>query len=213
MRCIFVLRAMVLFAIGISFFLQTKAAWSLELVPMGIEPAVSEDVSRSEQSLTAATQGDAQAPDQPNLPTADTSNNNAVVSIKEILSAIDYTFSKQRSDVEWASGAEGQVRALFRALTSDDTTLISVQCRTTLCRVEFQHATDAAFHNFLDALKAGVMAGWKGQMVGGRVGTNDARRVRSIFYLAKEGTDLTLGAPTGGDSADGRGSRELPTGH
>jgi hypothetical protein len=198
MKCIIVLRVVLFFGVAGSLFLEATGALSLEVAPFSVETTVSDSsvgVSRSEESPAAARQSVGKATNKADLPTAGPSDQNGVVSIAEIVSVLDQSFSEQPSDVEWSGHAEERVRVLFQPLTSNNTTLISVRCRTTLCRVDFLHAGATEFHNFLGTLKTGgLMGGWKGELIGGRVGTNLAGPVRSVFFLAKEGTNLPLGS-------------------
>jgi hypothetical protein len=150
------------------------------------------------------------APHQTDQAAVGTSNENHAASLAKTMSALDVSFSQQPSDVEWSGHAERQVHELFRPLTNKDTSLISVRCRTTLCRVEFLYATAAEFHNFMETLRTGVVTrGWKGPGLGGIVPTNEGGKVKSVFYLAKEGTTLPLQSPVAVSTGDG-GSSSKP---
>jgi hypothetical protein len=133
------------------------------------------------------------------------SKQNQFVSISEIILRLDASFSQQQLDSQWSHTAEQQLRELVLPLTNKETSLTSVQCRTTLCRVGFSHVTEAAFQEFMKTIKTCVLgSGWKGQVAGGRVATNQDGKVSSVFYLAKEGANLPLRPPVAADAGNER---------
>jgi hypothetical protein len=209
MKYIIWVRVIVLFTVAGLLPLDGRRAWGADTPFMGTKA----DANRApgEVSSVGETRGATAsvldvAPHQTE-PGVGTSNEKHVPSFAETMSALDVSFSRQQSDVEWSGHAEAQVHELFRPLTIKDTSLVSVHCRTTLCRVEFLHATAAESHNFMETLRTGVVTrGWKGPGVGGIVATNEGGRVKSVFYLAKEGTTLPLQTPIVVGAGDGESS-------
>jgi hypothetical protein len=103
------------------------------------------------------------------------------------------SFSAQAPDVGWSRGAAAQVDELIRPLTDQDTRLVSTDCRATLCRVELTHTTEEAFRAFMTtAIYGEGMRGWKGPGGGGLLRKDADGTVRTVVYLAKEGTDLPV---------------------
>jgi hypothetical protein len=210
MKYLGLLRVMALFGIANSILFAGRVAPALDGAPMGARKAGSESAGTANKlqdtqpAPLAAVNVAAQEADKP---MADASNQDQVVSMSEIISTLEVSFSQQRSDAEWSHRAEQQVRKLFLPVTSKDTSLFSVQCRTTLCRVVFLHATEAEFQQFLNTIKTdGLTPAWKGQVVGGRVAINQDGKVRSVFYLAKEGTTVPLQPAIGVGAGDGKNS-------
>jgi hypothetical protein len=217
MKYIIWVRAMVLFASAGLLFLDGRRAGGADTPPM--ETKAEANKTTGEVGSVGETRGAIPpvlgvAPDQSDQPAGDSSSENHATSFTETMSALDVLFPQQPSDVEWSGHAEDQVHELFRPLTNKDTSLISLRCRTTLCRVEFLHATAEEFHNFMQTLKTGVVTrGWKGPGLGGMVATNEDGNVRSVFYLAKEGTTMPLQSPVAVGAGDDESSSKPLTAH
>ncbi len=210
MKYIGLLRIMAVFAIAGLVLFAGRSAPALDGARTGAKQAANEPAgtaNKLQDTQPAPLPAVNPAAQEAHQPTADASNQDHAVSISEIVSALDISFLQQKSDAEWSQHAEQQVRELFLPLTNNDTSLISVQCRTTLCRAAFLHATESEFQQFLNTIKThGLTPGWKGQEAGGRVATNKDGKVRSVFYLAKEGTILPLRPPAGVSAGDGKDS-------
>ena len=210
MRYVILLNIMMLFAVSLSFSLDGRSACGAVGSPVGTEQAVNKSSGKAGGAEeTPGTQIAGAVPHQSAQPIADTSNDNRVVSISEILPRLDHSFLEENPDVEWSRPAEQKLQDLFRPLINKSTSLTSVQCRTTLCRVEFLHVTEEGFRNFLQSLKtASVTREWKGEGVGGKIRTTDAEGVRSVFYLAKPGASLLLETPAQGNPEGRKGSAD-----
>ena len=210
MKYVALLRVTVFFAIAGSTLFAGRDAPAIDRAPTEVKQAANESakaVYKLQETQPAPLPVVSVAPQQADRPMAAPSNQDHVVSISEIVSALDVSFSHQKSGAEWSQHAEQQVKGLFLPLTNKDTSLISVQCRTTLCRAEFRHATEAEFYRFLNTLKTGGLApGWTGQKAGGRLGTNEHGNVTSVFFLAKEGTTLPMRPPADIGAGDGKNS-------
>jgi hypothetical protein len=207
MKYIIWVRVIVLFASAGLLSLDGRRAWGANspLVETKAEANKTSEEVRGVEETRGETQSVLGVAPHQTEPAVDSSNENHGASFAETMSALDVSFSQQPSDVEWSGHAEGHVHELFRPLTNKDTSLISVHCRTTLCRVEFLHGTAAEFHNFMETLRTGVVTrGWKGPGVGGIVPTNEGGKVKSVFYLAKEGTTLPLQSPVAVGAGDGK---------
>jgi hypothetical protein len=194
-------RVTMFFALAGLIVLDVRGAFGVGVASWEMKQAVKrtpEGVSAVDETRVAAQAISAAELHQAKSPTANSSDQPHVASISEIVSALDSSFSEQQTDAGWSRSAEEQVRTLFLPLTNKETNLISAVCRSTLCRVEFLNGTGADFYQFMNKLKnGGVLPGWKGQVVGGRIAARGDGTVRSVFYLGKEGSNLPLGAPTG----------------
>jgi hypothetical protein len=101
------------------------------------------------------------------------------------------TFSSQPTDGAWSRGASQQISDILRPLAGKNTSVVSVDCRSTLCRADLEHETDADFRAFMQSMFTGPGAGaWKGAGGGGKVETGPDGRVKAVLYFAKEGTAL-----------------------
>lgn len=209
MKYIICMRIMVLFTVAGLLSFDGQRAWGADTPLMGTKADANrapEQVGSVGETRAATASVLGLAPDQTGQPSVGTSNENYATSFAKTMSALDRSFSHQQSDVVWSGHAEGRARETFRPLTNKDTNLISVHCRATLCRVELLHATAAEFHSFMETLRTGVVTrGWKGPGLGGMVGTNQDGKVRSVFYLAKEGTSLPLPSPVAVRAGDDTG--------
>jgi hypothetical protein len=200
---------MLLTAAGFTL-LTGRRALALNRVPEEGTTATSKfaaAVSNFYEPQLALRTADSVAGQQTEQPMGEASKQNQFVSISEIILRLDASFSQQQLDYQRSHTAEQQLRELFLPLTNKDTNFVSVQCRTTLCRVGFSHVTEAAFQKFFSTIKTrGLSSGWNGQVAGGRVATNEDGKVSSVFYLAKAGTTLPLGPPVAQGTGDGKDS-------
>ena len=222
MKHIILIRILAFVTLGGSLLLGQRNAVAIELAPhrIRLELSKANGDAGDVEAIDEVTQATVSPTPQQTHPETigEKSSQNHATSNSDAASAtafagLEAAFSQERSDVDWSQQAEERVRVLVRPITNKDTILSSVHCRTTLCRVEFSHTTEAQFHELMDALRSVAMSVWRGPGGGGMVGIDEDRRIKSVFYLAKEGTDLPLGPATSGDSGGGHGSQKLSTGH
>ena len=105
---------------------------------------------------------------------------------------LELSFSSQAPDASWAENARDEIEAIVQPLTNQDTRLLSVDCRTTLCRVELVHSDVNAFHALAMATLNGGVRGWKGAVSGALLRTEADGSARSVMYLAKQGTEMPV---------------------
>jgi hypothetical protein len=97
----------------------------------------------------------------------------------------------QGVDVNWSRDAGRNLRAMFDQMAIPATKVASVDCRQTICRTELTHGSDGDARAFMQKwMYGGGRTQWKGPVTGGVEETEADGTVRSVFYLAREGTEL-----------------------
>jgi hypothetical protein len=138
----------------------------------------------------------AQAPEDADKQPADTPERSsaaeAAPSLDDQKAYLQASFSDQAPDADWSRTATKQLHEMFEPLASNDTSLRSVDCRSTLCRVELTHTTEAEYRSFMTTVMSGAMRDWKGPGGGGMLGTEPNGAVTTVLFLAREGAELPV---------------------
>jgi hypothetical protein len=99
-------------------------------------------------------------------------------------------FEGEARDAAWAAPAEARLRVAYDSAHPEGTTLLEAACRSTLCRVDVVHVDAAAQERFVAALApAGLFA--NDGASGLAVHKVEGRGVRSTYFIAREGVDLS----------------------
>jgi hypothetical protein len=149
-------------------------------------PTVIAAEQKAAVAAAVATEGQGLAPSDPS------STSPTETSLESQKAFLEHSFSTQAPDASWSRKARAEVNDIFQPLTNQDTRLVSADCRSTLCRIELVHPTEEGFHAFMTTAMNGGMRGWKGPGSGGMLQTDPDGTVRTVFYLAKEGTELPM---------------------
>lgn len=113
----------------------------------------------------------------------------------EIAAQIDGKFAQEPVDPGWSSGAERQLRQALESKPSPGTTLASVSCRRSLCRVESLHTSLEAFHNYIDSsYMAEGRLPWNGAVTAMVIEQSETR-VKAVSFIAKEGSEIPATQP------------------
>jgi hypothetical protein len=99
-------------------------------------------------------------------------------------------FSRQGSDISWSRQSTSVLREAFGKLVGEGTNLASVDCRSTLCRVELAHGTEDDRRDFMGKMMRPAEGPfWTGEMTAGAVASSGGT-VSTVFFLSREGTRL-----------------------
>lgn len=115
--------------------------------------------------------------------------------VPELAAQIDGKFAREPADPGWSSGAERQLRQALESTSSPGTTLASVSCRRSLCRVESLHTSLEAFHDYVESsYMADDRLPWNGAFTSLVTEQSDTR-VKAVSFIAKEGSDIPAADP------------------
>lgn len=102
------------------------------------------------------------------------------------LNSLDQQLTQEQEDLRWSQDAELAISALLQP--TDSSTLVSVECRATLCQLELRHADAAAQQGLLAHLPQEPP--FDGQRLIREV-ENDPETPRTLIYLARAGYELS----------------------
>jgi hypothetical protein len=132
---------------------------------------------------------------EPNKPTGDRPTH--APDVPELAAKIDRKFAQETVDPGWSADAERQLRQALESTSSPGTTLASVSCRRSLCRVESLHTSLEAFQQYVASYMAEDRPPlWNGA-VAALVTEQSETRVKAVSFLAKEGSEIPAAEPGG----------------
>lgn len=114
---------------------------------------------------------------------------------QELVDQMDSRFFGERLDPDWSREALPRAEQ-FGVRLPEGVRVVSLQCRSSMCRLEMSHPTLESFQGFIQQT---VMRGehdWNGPIMAALQG--DPRQpgeVKAVVYLAREGTDLSPSFP------------------
>ena len=118
-----------------------------------------------------------------------------VPDVPELAAQIDGKFDQETVDPDWSSGAEYQLRQALESKPSPGTTLTSVRCHRSLCRVESLHPSLEAFQAYVQSsYLADDRPLWNGAFTS-LVTEQSEARVKAVSFIAKEGSDIPAAEP------------------
>jgi hypothetical protein len=97
-------------------------------------------------------------------------------------------FDAESDDASWNPDAE--IKSVVQAALPAGSTVRSLQCRSSLCRVETSHPDEqgqAAYVNSLSIPRPGSTRPFKGVLFDGGERTADGRELRSVTYVVRRG--------------------------
>ena len=119
----------------------------------------------------------------------------AAVVFADIQAHYQASMEAQSTDVNWSREATRNLRGIFDEIIDTAktaaTTLKSVECRQSICRAELAHDSEGDARTFMRAwMHDPARQKWKGAFSGGAEPSKGDGAVRSLFFLAREGTEL-----------------------
>ena len=101
---------------------------------------------------------------------------------------IDAVFQSESSDPSWSSEAELSIGSVARSLNSPGVDLLSLDCRTSLCRLEVLYREQTGQIEFEAALPQELHELASGMTI--ESSTTDDGQLLSVIYLVRAGFDL-----------------------
>lgn len=129
----------------------------------------------------------------------------APLSLAEFHAPMQAAFDRQNVDPNWAASSESKIYTSIAKVLGESTTIRSVSCRTTICRMELEHPDEAEFRSFLGRYTGERF--WPGEIAGGRLKEEPDGRVVTAIYMGKVGTPLPSQSEGTASEAESRGSR------
>ncbi|HYO57223.1 hypothetical protein [Archangium sp.] len=108
-----------------------------------------------------------------------------VVSPEEVTQHIETTFEGEAMDTAWARGVRQGLQEKLAPLLSKGSSIGSLECHTSLCRIELRHPDEEQYQQFMQRMTQGGTF-WKGASMTYR-SEEDGRDIVTISYLAREG--------------------------
>jgi hypothetical protein len=102
---------------------------------------------------------------------------------------IDAVFSDEHPDQRWSRDSEGKLTSALLPFAVDGSRIQQVECRSTLCKVRAEHASEQGFHNFMDHAFAQASY-WQGAMFSMREPDSSQGTVANVIYFSKEGRGM-----------------------
>jgi hypothetical protein len=147
------------------------------------------DLSRNSVAMPRSQGPQGPPPEQQAQPAASSASPSAVYA--DIQAFYQASLEAQSIDVNWSREATRDLRAVFDDAGTTATTLKSLECRQTICRAELTHDSDGDALTFMKKWMYGHAGPrWKGPMSGGVEPSKGDGAIRSVFFLAREGTEL-----------------------
>lgn len=104
---------------------------------------------------------------------------------------MDQCFTQERPDPSWAAQAKQQVEASLAAVLPSSSAIRSVECRTTMCRIESTHGDREQYQRFIqDGLMNPDKQAWNGAFLALRFGEPTDGPMLAVVYVAREGEEL-----------------------
>jgi len=97
-------------------------------------------------------------------------------------------FLQQALDVSWASQAKSGLDTGLGHLLDKRSSVTSIECRSSLCRVELTHQDERAYASFADVFVKSQV--WKGPGFFSKQGETRGGEWIMVIFLAREGTEL-----------------------
>lgn len=106
---------------------------------------------------------------------------------KAQLDVLEETINTEASDPEWSYNAETTIDRILQDKQFSGTRLLSLGCRTTLCRVELAFESQEAFDWTMRRLPKAIPWNQKGFF---QVNMDQNNQYAGVFYYTREGYDL-----------------------
>ncbi|MBL8330186.1 MAG: hypothetical protein JNJ71_15200 [Rubrivivax sp.] len=110
------------------------------------------------------------------------------------LATLEKTFAAEAQDPRWAPSMEARLRGSYDSVSPLGTQVLDATCRSTMCRVDVQHADAAAQQRFMAAMLPARLFTQDGER--GAMMPLDGRGLRFAYFMAREGSTLPRSTPT-----------------
>jgi hypothetical protein len=131
----------------------------------------------TEEPATAATSGPPARPPTIDAPT--------------LRAHLDTRFERQFADAGWSATARVQLEQRLASLMPPQSTLKSVECKETMCRIEMVYGDLAQYQAFMRQLTPDALP-WNGTLFSSRVGDASERPATIVAFLSREGQELAV---------------------
>ncbi|WP_437308509.1 hypothetical protein [Sorangium sp. So ce388] len=168
------------------------------------DTASADAVRRLERRIEAAARPNAaprpapgQEADAPAQPDEDAENPSPAeprtVDMGEVSERLQDTFAQEGTDAQWTARASETARDKLSSVLPERSSLRSVECRSSMCRIETEHDDLAQFQQFVQgAFMDPQKKPWNGGFFALPVSDPDTGKVVVVSYLAREGEPLPM---------------------
>lgn len=101
---------------------------------------------------------------------------------------LEYNLTAQDVDDQWSEHTRDQFLTLLDNEQYEDSDIVSVDCRSTLCRIDIEHADNTAAEQFMEELP--VHMAWNNESFS-RTETSIDGSVQTMLYFSKDGHVLS----------------------
>ncbi len=108
-----------------------------------------------------------------------------VIGPEEVTQHIETTFYSEAMDTAWAREVRQGLQEKLASLLSKGSSIGSLECHSSLCRIELRHPDEEQYQQFMQRMAQGGTF-WKGASMTYR-SEEDGRNIATISYLAREG--------------------------
>jgi hypothetical protein len=108
---------------------------------------------------------------------------------RDEVARIDAVFSEERPDQRWSRNSEAKLTSALLQFAEGGSRIQQVECRSTLCKVRAEHASEQGFRNFMDHAFAQASY-WPGAMFSMREPDSPQGTVANVIYFSKEGRGM-----------------------
>jgi len=107
-----------------------------------------------------------------------------------VYEVLDNAFGAQAHDGAWAMNAQRISETVLTAMLPARSTLRSVDCRATMCRIESLHENYANANAFVNKLTYPQARPWNGAFYTGPISEEASGAVTFVTYLSREGSAM-----------------------
>ncbi len=108
----------------------------------------------------------------------------------EVVTRLDARFFSEGVDPAWSREASQRVERL-RTHLPQGAHVVSLECRSSMCRLEMSHPSQTSFQHFIRAGLIDDAAGWDGPFMAAiKGGPEQAGGVAAVAFLARAGAEL-----------------------
>jgi hypothetical protein len=125
------------------------------------------------------------------LPTEAPSPSPPEPSPQEVVEQMDGRFYDEKLDPDWSREALPRAEQ-FSGRLPEGVRVVSLQCRSSMCRLETSHPNLESFQGFIQQTVMRGEHNWNGPIMAALQGDpKQPGEVKAVVYLAREGTDLS----------------------
>jgi len=109
----------------------------------------------------------------------------------ELRGHLDTRFGGQADDPAWSATARGMIERKLSAAMPPSSTLKSVECRQTMCRIEMVYDNLAQYQAFFKHMTPDALP-WNGTLFSTPVGDPSEPPITFVAFLSREGQQLAI---------------------